>query len=333
MMLNYAQLSRIDLNLLVLLHAVLAEGHVARAADRLNLTPSAVSHSLRRLRRLLNDPLFLRTPKGVVPTARAVELGGPVAEILARIDGVLASATPFDPATASRRFVIGAPDAVLASAMLPLLEHIGRRAPQVSISLIHLMPARRAAALDQPWRDSLVKLEKRDLDVALLPVRAVPPRFEARRLYEEDFVVAMRKGHMFARTPTLAAFCRAQHLLASLEGDPYGFVDEVLAERGLERRVALTVPSFAMALAHLTSSDLIAALPRRLVARHAARFGLVSAELPFARKPDPIQAVATRAAMMDAAIAWLVEAIAATMGPGQPSATAPRRKLRPQGPG
>ena len=95
MMLKSAHLSRIDLNLLVLFHVVYEERHVARAADRLNLTPSAVSHGLGRLRRLLNDPLFLRTPKGVAPSARAVELAEPVADIIARTVAVIASAEPF----------------------------------------------------------------------------------------------------------------------------------------------------------------------------------------------------------------------------------------------
>ena len=128
-MLNQIDLARADLNLLVLFQIVLEERHVGRAAARLNLTSSAVSHALGRLRHLLNDPLFLRTPKGVVPTARALALGPPVAEILARVETVVASAAPFDPATSSRRFLIGAPDAVLASAMVPLLRvHRGKSA-------------------------------------------------------------------------------------------------------------------------------------------------------------------------------------------------------------
>src|SRR5215468_5994345 len=113
-MLNQISLSRVDLNLLVLFHTVLEEGHVARAAGRLNLTPSAVSHSLGRLRYLLNDPLFLRTPKGVVPTARALELGEPVADILARVRGVVGGAERFEARTSTRRFVIGSPDGVSA---------------------------------------------------------------------------------------------------------------------------------------------------------------------------------------------------------------------------
>src|SRR5215510_15167593 len=124
-MLNASQLARVDINLLVLFHVVLEEGHVGRAADRLRLTSSAVSHGLARLRRLLEDPLFLRTPKGIVPTARALALRVPVAEILSLVQGVLHTAVPFDPATSRRRFIVGAPDAVLASTASTLLELIG----------------------------------------------------------------------------------------------------------------------------------------------------------------------------------------------------------------
>src|SRR5215510_145976 len=109
-MLNSIDLAKADLNLFVLFEAVLHEQHVGRAADRLNLTPSAVSHGLGRLRRLLNDPLFLKTPKGVVPTARAAQLSAPIADILARARSVIATAAPFDPSTSARRIASGAHD-------------------------------------------------------------------------------------------------------------------------------------------------------------------------------------------------------------------------------
>ena len=312
-MLNQAHLSRADLNLLVLFSVVLEERHVGRAAGRLNLTPSAVSHAIGRLRHLLNDPLFLRTPKGVVPTARALELGQPVGEILARVGKLLASSTPFDPVTCQRRFVIGGPDAIMASLARPLLKSVGAAAPGVDISLLHLMPTQPGISANQPWQESLDRLEKREMDIAVLPIGAVPPRFEARDLYVEDFVVAMRKGHAFSRSPTQAQYLKASHLLVSAGGDPHGFVDEQLAKRGIKRRVALTVPNFMMALAHLAKSDMIAALPRRLVASEAHRFGLVSAELPFKRKPDRIRAVATKAAMLDDGVAWLMQVLSASV--------------------
>ena len=120
-MLNEIDLSRADLNLLVLFETVMTERHVGRAADKLSLTASAVSTGLGRLRKLLNDPLFLRTPKGVVPTARATELAEPVAEILGRIRNVVATAEPFDPAKSTRRFMVGSPDGALGVFLPQLL--------------------------------------------------------------------------------------------------------------------------------------------------------------------------------------------------------------------
>ncbi|QIO32611.1 LysR family transcriptional regulator [Bradyrhizobium sp. 1(2017)] len=317
-MLNQIDLSRIDLNLLVLFRVVLEERHVARAAARLSLTPSAVSHALGRLRLLLNDPLFLRTPKGVVPTARALELGEPVAEVIARIEQLIGSAAPFDPATSSRRFTIGAPDAVLVSSSVQLLRSIATAAPHIDIALIHLMPAPRGGAIGEPWHQSLDMLERRELDVAMLPLPAASPRFEARRLYDEDFVLAMRKGHPLAKAPSRVLFSQSQHLLVSLSGEARGFVDEMLAKRGLARRIALTVPNFMMALVQLSGSDLIAALPRKLAEHHADRFGLVFVELPFKRKPDTIRAIATKAAMRDAGVAWLMQVVVGSIGAGRP---------------
>jgi DNA-binding transcriptional LysR family regulator len=326
-MLNSAHLARIDLNLLVLFSVVLEEGHVARAAGRLNLTPSAVSHGLGRLRRLLNDPLFLRTPRGVVPTDRASELAAPVAEILARVASVIATAAPFDPATSRRRFRIGAPDGASAVLLEPLFARLRKQALGIDIGLVHLMPEQ-PIATNRAWQQGLEMLEARTIDIAVLPLREVPPRFVARHLYSEDFVVAMRKGHALARNPSLSAFCRAEHVLVSLNGDPHGFVDELLAKRGLERRVALTVPGFMMALAHLASSDLIASLPRRLVQHHGPRFGLIAAELPLKRKPDPIQAIATKAALMDAGVSWLIEVVAECTQDQPPSRLGIRRPGR-----
>src|SRR5262245_5314747 len=116
-MLNESDLSRVDLNLLVLFEAVYEERHVARAARRLHLSPSAISHGLSRLRRLLHDPVFLKHPKGVVATARAEALAEPIGRVLAHARQVVASADPFDPRRSPRRFTIGAPDGIAAVAL------------------------------------------------------------------------------------------------------------------------------------------------------------------------------------------------------------------------
>jgi DNA-binding transcriptional LysR family regulator len=326
-MLNEIDLSRTDLNLLVLFEAVLAERHVGRAADTLNLTASAVSHGLGRLRKLLNDPLFLRTPKGVVPTARAIELAEPVAEILARVRNVVATAEPFDPAKSTRRFMLGSPDGALAVFLPELLAVLSRAAPGVDIGTQQLLPARGARTVERAWDPTMADLEARRLDVAIIPIDTLPARFVARTLFEEDFVVATRPGHPFARDPTLDRFCGQQHLLVSSSGDPNGYFDWLLAAQHRSRRVAVTVPNFMMALAAVAETDLVAALPRRLMAMHAARFGVVASEMPLSHPNSIVRAVATKAAMMDAGIAWLVDTLEQASQASR-AERPPRRKRR-----
>lgn len=306
-MLNEIDLSRADLNLLVLFQVVLEEGHVGRAATRLNLSPSAVSHGLGRLRLLLNDPLFLRTPKGVVPTDRARELSAPIADVLARVRSVISSAEPFDPATSARRFMIGAPDGVSAVVLQPLLAELGRIAPRIDIGVRQILPSPARV-----WRSAIADLEARAMDIAILPSDDIPSRFEKRLVYEEDFVIALRAGHPFADAPTTRRYCEMQHLVVSTSGDPYGFVDEELAKQGLTRRIALTVPNFMFALAVIAETDLISALPRRFVAKHAARFGVVALEPPLPLPRTRLNAVAPKVAMMDAGLAWLLDLLEGT---------------------
>ncbi|MBX4874290.1 LysR family transcriptional regulator [Rhizobium bangladeshense] len=305
-MLNLVDLSRTDLNLLVLFEAVLEERHVGHAAERLNLTSSAVSHGLSRLRRLMNDPLFLRTPKGVVPTARALELSAPIADVLARVRNVLSAAEPFDPASSTRRFTIGAPDGISAVLLAPVLGELARTAPGIDISIRQLLPTPGETRPERAWRGAFADLDDRVTDIAVIPTGQIPERFHVGGLYDEDFVVAMRAGHAFADEPTLARYCELQHLVVSLGGDPHGFVDEALARLGCTRRVALTVPNFMFALAILAETDLLCALPRRFAAMHAARFGLESVDAPLELTRFRINAVLPKVALMDAGVAWLL---------------------------
>ncbi len=306
-MLNRIDLSRVDLNLLVLFEIVLEERHVGQAAERLNLSPSAVSHGLGRLRRLLNDPLFLRTPKGVVPTERAMELAEPIAELLARARNIISTAEPFDPAKSTRRFTIGAPDGVSAVFLSPLLTELRRVGPGIDISVRQILPPRAVRTFEDVWEPVLGDLEAREMDIAVVPAEEVPARFAAQTLYEEEFVIAMRAGHPFGNEPTLDAFCQMQHLVVSLGGDAHGFVDDTLVEFGRSRRVALTVSNFMFALAVIAETDLVAALPKAFVAMYAPRFGVVSAEPPLPLIRSRIRAIASKAALMDTGIAWLFD--------------------------
>jgi DNA-binding transcriptional LysR family regulator len=309
-MLNAVDLAGVDLNLLVLFEAVLEEGHVGRAAQRLHVSPSAVSHGLGRLRRTLGDPLFLRTPKGVVPTARADDLALPIADVLARVRSVIATARPFDPSTSRRRFTVAAPDATSAVFLPPLLDEIQRAAPGIDVGIRQLLPVPGETTPENAWRPAFEDLEARATDVAILPSDQIPVRFVRRTVYEEDFVVAVRAGHAFVRRRTLERYCALAHVVVSLAGDPYGFVDRALEGRGHARRVALTVPNFLMALAVLAETDLISTLPRAFVAVHGPRFGVVAVEPPLPLDRFRLNAVMLQAAKMDAGLAWLFDLVA-----------------------
>lgn len=293
-------LSRVDLNLLVLFEAVMQERHVGRAAARLHLSPSAISHGLARLRRLLHDPLFLKHPKGVVPTERADALSVPVAEILARVRNIVANASGFDPAQSTRRFTIGAPDAVFGVVLPPLLTKLAARGPMMDLSLRTTLP-----------QTALAELDARRADLVLQPIADPPARFVAMPLYDEDFAIAMRKGHPLAARLTLAGYCAASHVLVSMTGDQRGNVDVELERLGRSRRVAATVPNFLLALALVAETDLIAAVPRRAAA-YARKFGVELATPPSPLAPltpSLISLIATRAAMADAGVAWLARLI------------------------
>jgi DNA-binding transcriptional LysR family regulator len=303
-MLHEIDLSRTDLNLLVLFETVMAERHVGRAAQRLNLSPSAVSHGLGRLREILHDPLFLRTPRGVVPSARALELATPVEEALARIRSVMESVEPFDAATSNRRFTIGAPDGASSVFLQPLLAALAKAAPLVSVSLKQLLP-RPDVNLVQAWSETYESLDARSLDVAVLPFDEVPQRFKVLPFFEEEFVIAARKGHALATRPTLKRYCEMRHMVVSHSGDPHGYVDDVLKARGLSRRVELTTPNAMLALAALAETDFVCALPRRFVAMFGRRFGVEPIAVPLKLGPFKISIVAPKVAMMDAGVAWL----------------------------
>ncbi|RVN01608.1 LysR family transcriptional regulator [Sinorhizobium meliloti] len=299
-MLNEIDLSRADLNLLVLFETVFDERNVGRAAERLNLSASAVSHGLGRLRRLLNDPLFLKTPKGVVPTERAKELEAPIRDVLARVRTVISTAEPFDPARSRRRFTIGTADG-FSVFLPPLLDEIARTAPGIDLVVRHMQ-----------METALSDLDGRLIDVAIAPFYELPARFAAQRLYEDDFVIAAQSRHPFLKNPTLENYCRMQHLLVAPRGDPSGIVDELLESRGLSRRVALAVPNFMLALDLLTKTQLVCVLPRRFVEMHAERFAVATAKLPLDLGAPTIQAVAPKAALMDGGLVWLLDVLGRT---------------------
>ncbi len=268
-------LNTVDLNLLVVFKHLLVERSVSRVAEVMNLSQPAVSNALARLRKLLGDPLFLRTPAGMVPTPFAEQLSEAVTDALGMIHNALNQRDTFEPATSQRAFVIGMTDIGEIYFLPPLMDRLKRDAPNVTVSTVrntnmNLKDAMEAGTVD--------------LAIGLLPQLAAG--FYQRRLFQQPYVCLMRQGHKLAKKKmSLPEFSAAEHLLVISEGTGHGKVDEILKRSGVERRVTLTVPHF-VAVGHiLQTTDLLATVPDRLAERMIQPFALVSVPHP-ANIPD-----------------------------------------------
>lgn len=252
------ELNRIDLNLLVSLDVLLAERNVTHAARRLSLSQPALSSQLKQLRELFRDPLLLPAARGMTPTARAIELQGPLREMLATLGSLVAERQPFDPATATGTFRIAATDSIQAVVCVPLIARLRSLAPGIRVALF---PANSARLGEQ--------LASGELDLALVTPQSMPQSLKTRPLYDETFLCALRRGHPAAARPLdLDAFCALDHALVSPAGGGFvGVVDEALGRLGRTRRVVVSLTSFLVAPQLVAESDLICTVPTRLARR------------------------------------------------------------------
>jgi DNA-binding transcriptional LysR family regulator len=246
----------LDLNLLKALNALLDERNVTRAAARLGVTQPAMSAILARLRDSFGDPLFARSQRGIVPTRRALELAVPVRRVLNEIETLLLPPV-FEPVSAFLDFTIAATDYALRAIAVPFLSALKQQAPNIRVAL--------ASVEEGPIQE---RLERGEIDLALTTPADTPIGLHARRLFDERYVCVLREGHPAARGRRLSLkqFCSLDHALVSYAGDPFrGVTDEALAEKGMTRRVTLSVKRFLILPDILRASDLVAVVPRRLV--------------------------------------------------------------------
>jgi DNA-binding transcriptional LysR family regulator len=247
------KLGAIDLNLLVVFDAVMQERSVTRAGGRLGLSQPAMSHALARLRHMLKDELFVRSPKGMIPTPRAEQLASPVR---AALDGLQHSLEPpqFDPSTARRNFRIAVDNYAAVVLVGPLAARITKIAPEVTLGF------RPSGTLD-----ILDLLDRGELDLAIGPFTEQGERFSRQPLLQDEFVAVLRKNHPAASTRELSIekFAALPHLEISSVHHPTDFIDEALARGKLMRRIALRAP-FISAVRILVASDMVSVFPRRI---------------------------------------------------------------------
>ena len=305
----------LDLNLLRVFDAVMAEGSLTRAAERLAMTQPAASHALKRLHVAVGEDLFHRTAFGMRPTARAEALWPQVRAALAQLQGAL-SPRSFDPGADPATFNIAMADATAAMLLPHLVSSIeGERA----LANIRVLPL--------TTRDPRRLVEEADADLAVgyfpnaiaaIVAQGADATLHHRQLYATEYVCVMRRDHPLAdRELTLDTFVNAHHLLVTFSGRAHGFVDEALAVLGRQRRIVLTVNQFATAGSVVARSDLLTVLPRQFLPATGVEHRLIE-------KPIPLTLGAVNVEMMwhlrkddDPAHRWLRDrVVAAAEGSG-----------------
>ena len=245
-------LRKIDLNLLVVLDALVEEKSVRKAGLRIGLSQSATSHALARLRGILQDDLLVRTTTGMEPTPRALQLAAPLRLALQDIEATLVP-DRFNPAAAEREFIIAVETYETIGVLAPLVDRVRAEAPGIDIVI-------RSGAEAVIYED----IDKGHIDLAIGAFRTLPERFMTRHLLSDDYVCVMRPDHPLARQPlSLNDFLATPHLFVSMSGATFDAVDDALAAVGQQRRIAFRLPHGLAAVIALARSDMIAVVTRR----------------------------------------------------------------------
>lgn len=295
-------LKKFDLNLLMVLHVLLQERSVTRTGERLGRTQSAISNALKRLREHFNDPLLVRTPDGLSPTPRAVELQPLVTRIVQDASACIAGPGDFDAATAQAEFAIGAPDRFNLPIFLPLLEHLGRVAPGIVLNL---------RTTDRDYAIRLIEAD--EIDLAIGWFDATPPHLRRGPAFEDRFVCLCRDDHPLldhGRRPALADILRYSHVVVTSTGDRRAAFDAVLERNGHSRNIAATLMSFTIVPELLLQSDLIGVFTHRTAEYFVDRYPLVSVPVPLEVAPIANHLIWHSRFERDQAHAWLRAQIA-----------------------
>lgn len=286
-----------DLNLLITLNALLAEGSVASAARRLRLSPSAMSRALARLRETMGDPLLVRAGRGLVPTPRALELREQIAQLVQDAEAVLRPAEKLALKKLVRTFTLRVSDGFAENFGARLVARVREEAPGVRLRFVQKVD-RDSASL----REGNVDLETG------VTGSATGPEVRTRALFRDRFVGVVRIGHALTEGEiTPARYAAGMHILVSRRGRDEGPVDEALSPLGLQREIVTIVGGFSAALTFARASDLIATVPERHTGN--LRAGMHSFPLPFPMPGITVSMLWHPRMDADAAHRWLRECV------------------------
>lgn len=296
------QLSRIDLNLLVVLDALLKHRSVTRAAEQLHVTPSAVSHSLKRLRSVFGDELLFREGRQMRLTLRAQGLSETLPRVLQQVRRTLSAPVAFQPSTSTRTFRLSAPD-FLASVVPALLQAVGRTAPSVRVEVLPL------------GQGSIREVTEGRTDALIGPSALEGEGVRAAPLGAWDWAVFGRKGHPAFRDWSLHAWSCCPHLkvgTSELRGS--GPIDRRTSELGIERVIGAVVPSFTMAASVLAQTNLLLTVPSVTLADVAVDHGLEQHPVPFELPRMQLSVFRSAVAGEEPGVRWFLDQVRQVAG-------------------
>jgi DNA-binding transcriptional LysR family regulator len=298
----YENLSAVDLNLLVALDALLAERNVSRAAARIGLSQPAMSRALSRIRDLLDDPVLVRAGREMVPTSRALAARAPLHQALDAVRRTLEPASEFEPAESSRSFSLSCIDTTQVILLPGLVDALSRTAPGVTLETRPLLVA----------GDIYRSLAAGELDLAIGRFDATPTGIRREPLYTDRIVCLVRQGHPRIRSRiTLKQYLAEAHLAAEpvARADLPFTVEALLEKRGLQRRVAVKVSSFAVAPLIVSRTDLVCTAMERMIAPFRKGLGLRALAPPIDLGAIELQLCWHERVQQDPAHRWLRETI------------------------
>ena len=286
-------LTSLDLNLLVALDALLREGNVSRAALRIGLSQPAASHALQRLRDLIGDPLLVRNGARMELTPRALTLRAPLAQALDQVQALIVP-DAFDPAASERQFRLMMPDLAVELLMPRFMEKITKAAPNVRIDVV-------------PWRGPAIFTPEfaRTIDMVVSIGNAFNG-FHRQHLYTDRDALAVRRGHPAGnKLKKREAFLAARHVAVIIRGNNEDLIDSWLRSKNIERRIALVVPGYIEALHVTARTDLVAFVPRRLIAALTKQLSLKTVAPPLDPGIDEQYMFYPTRAQVDPGSIWL----------------------------
>jgi len=274
---DFAVLRKLDMNLFIVLHALMEERSVTRTGERLGKTQSAISNALKRLRQRFGDPLFVMTPQGLVPTPRAEELQAMTREIVRLAERCLERDSEVKPASSTASFAVGAPDRLSLPIFLPFLRKLAEAAPGLSVDL---------RTTDRGHAVGLI--ESGEIDLALGWYDRLPPQVQGQDAFSEDLVCLLRPEHPLLADGVPADLDRVlsfPHLVVSSGGDRKAGFDMMLARIGRQRQALRSVGNFTLVPDLLRTSDLIGVFTKRTAQYFARSHGLSVHPLPLEIAP------------------------------------------------